>query len=233
MCFFFSSRRRHTRLQGDWSSDVCSSDLLRFCSHDLNLLLTVVCLRQNIEQQWVSEVRFNSRDGRSSTGPRGRRVSATRWKEAHRPRAGVISIPRPCRTMLGANGLPLVNRCMDIHARVRRTASVERGELRCQHYRIHQVRRTMSTCHKMDFCAQRLHETVAGSGTGASTRRVTDSPESTVCRAAVRPDNPSAGVEQRSINRRIGKICRSAWASCTKLRVIKYSHPYCYGIAVC
>src|SRR6478735_9462564 len=25
--FFFSSRRLHTRLQGDWSSDVCSSDL--------------------------------------------------------------------------------------------------------------------------------------------------------------------------------------------------------------
>src|SRR5256885_10874357 len=28
-CVFFSSRRRHTRLQGDWSSDVCSSDLKR------------------------------------------------------------------------------------------------------------------------------------------------------------------------------------------------------------
>src|SRR5256885_9003100 len=27
LVFFFSSRRRHTRLQGDWSSDVCSSDL--------------------------------------------------------------------------------------------------------------------------------------------------------------------------------------------------------------
>src|SRR5205807_4508835 len=27
MRFFFSSRRLHTRLQGDWSSDVCSSDL--------------------------------------------------------------------------------------------------------------------------------------------------------------------------------------------------------------
>src|SRR5256885_2007536 len=25
-CINFSSRRRHTRLQGDWSSDVCSSD---------------------------------------------------------------------------------------------------------------------------------------------------------------------------------------------------------------
>src|SRR5690242_21903836 len=28
MFFFFSSRRRHTRLTCDWSSDVCSSDLL-------------------------------------------------------------------------------------------------------------------------------------------------------------------------------------------------------------
>src|SRR6266487_2657551 len=27
--FFFSSRRRHTRWTGDWSSDVCSSDLRR------------------------------------------------------------------------------------------------------------------------------------------------------------------------------------------------------------
>src|SRR5699024_11340683 len=28
MLFFFSSRRRHTRSKRDWSSDVCSSDLL-------------------------------------------------------------------------------------------------------------------------------------------------------------------------------------------------------------
>src|SRR5690242_21535042 len=27
LIFFFSSRRRHTRLTCDWSSDVCSSDL--------------------------------------------------------------------------------------------------------------------------------------------------------------------------------------------------------------
>src|SRR6266487_3802420 len=27
--FFFSSRRRHTRWTGDWSSDVCSSDLIK------------------------------------------------------------------------------------------------------------------------------------------------------------------------------------------------------------
>src|SRR5690606_29906736 len=27
LCFFFSSRRRHTRFSRDWNSDVCSSDL--------------------------------------------------------------------------------------------------------------------------------------------------------------------------------------------------------------
>src|SRR5438094_7936762 len=31
LSFFFSSRRRHTRSYGDWSSDVCSSDL----QHDI------------------------------------------------------------------------------------------------------------------------------------------------------------------------------------------------------
>src|SRR5256886_13158306 len=29
-CFFFSSRRRHTRFDCDWSSDVCSSDLQQY-----------------------------------------------------------------------------------------------------------------------------------------------------------------------------------------------------------
>src|SRR2546430_12714860 len=39
--FFFSSRRRHTRFDCDWSSDVCSSDLRQIsCSLDLPLLTT-------------------------------------------------------------------------------------------------------------------------------------------------------------------------------------------------
>src|SRR5256885_6594086 len=38
--FFFSSRRRHTRLQGDWSSDVCSSDLTRRLRFQILPLLT-------------------------------------------------------------------------------------------------------------------------------------------------------------------------------------------------
>src|SRR2546430_5811168 len=32
--FFFSSRRRHTRFDCDWSSDVCSSDLTYSLVHD-------------------------------------------------------------------------------------------------------------------------------------------------------------------------------------------------------
>src|SRR3712207_6909938 len=36
--FFFSSRRRHTRYWRDWSSDVCSSDLL---SEDLMYLFHI------------------------------------------------------------------------------------------------------------------------------------------------------------------------------------------------
>src|ERR1039457_6342141 len=38
--FFFASRRRHTRLRGDWSSDVCSSDL--YVDRDGSLLSEVI-----------------------------------------------------------------------------------------------------------------------------------------------------------------------------------------------
>src|SRR6266516_464779 len=38
VCFFFSSRRRHTRSYGDWSSDVCSSDLAWVALGALNAL---------------------------------------------------------------------------------------------------------------------------------------------------------------------------------------------------
>src|SRR5690242_19563361 len=37
--FFFSSRRRHTRLTCDWSSDVCSSDLLTLYRHAIGALV--------------------------------------------------------------------------------------------------------------------------------------------------------------------------------------------------
>src|SRR2546430_5455946 len=38
--FFFSSRRRHTRFDCDWSSDVCSSDLVLRAAHGAPALCT-------------------------------------------------------------------------------------------------------------------------------------------------------------------------------------------------
>src|SRR2546430_5618317 len=37
--FFFSSRRRHTRFDCDWSSDVCSSDLQRISGPDIDIAM--------------------------------------------------------------------------------------------------------------------------------------------------------------------------------------------------
>src|SRR2546429_4506948 len=48
LLFFFSSRRRHTRCSRDWSSDVCSSDLLfsKILARNINvanLVFFVLC----------------------------------------------------------------------------------------------------------------------------------------------------------------------------------------------
>src|SRR5256885_4513472 len=58
--FFFSSRRRHTRLQGDWSSDVCSSDLRRWTLPDgTDMLLgpgSAVALQFDRSEEHTSEL---------------------------------------------------------------------------------------------------------------------------------------------------------------------------------
>src|SRR5437764_11699959 len=57
--FFFSSRRRHTRYIGDWSSDVCSSDLnawlaLMLQLGPVGLLLIVGALVAGIRNAWYN-----------------------------------------------------------------------------------------------------------------------------------------------------------------------------------
>src|SRR5699024_11266780 len=46
LLFFFSSRRRHTRSKRDWSSDVCSSDLVCFVGELDGQIIGVFVLSQ-------------------------------------------------------------------------------------------------------------------------------------------------------------------------------------------
>src|SRR5256884_2196009 len=48
-CFFFSSRRRHTRCSRDWSSDVCSSDLVLATVGLVALPSHLVPMDQNVD----------------------------------------------------------------------------------------------------------------------------------------------------------------------------------------
>src|SRR5256885_5343561 len=57
--FFFSSRRRHTRLQGDWSSDVCSSDLVN--GRQMSQLLLQAPGSQNAGTGTWQDIRFSGR----------------------------------------------------------------------------------------------------------------------------------------------------------------------------
>src|SRR2546429_3083811 len=52
-CFFFSSRRRHTRCSRDWSSDVCSSDL----NAEAQYLLAVLYLNGLIAARDATQAR--------------------------------------------------------------------------------------------------------------------------------------------------------------------------------
>src|SRR2546430_4586736 len=60
--FFFSSRRRHTRFDCDWSSDVCSSDLLKAQS-ELDYLRETgsanVPAKKQEKQDWIVLWVFN------------------------------------------------------------------------------------------------------------------------------------------------------------------------------
>src|SRR5256885_11895460 len=94
--FFFSSRRRHTRLQGDWSSDVCSSDLwkkpgliikyLRPYSPELNL---IAILWRRIKYPWLPFAASECLDALSQaleTRSEERRVGKecrSRWSPYH------------------------------------------------------------------------------------------------------------------------------------------------------
>src|SRR5437762_4610043 len=79
--FFFSSRRRHTRYIGDWSSDVCSSDLAQSGSQQR---------RESAAQKVIFRVESAAKDERvvvegqlRAAGVEG--VKTTQKIQRHRP----------------------------------------------------------------------------------------------------------------------------------------------------
>src|SRR5699024_12003705 len=74
--FFFSSRRRHTRSKRDWSSDVCSSDLL-CCNYSLK-----VHIKLNCHNCFLASVTICTQISERSEERRVGKECRTRWSSA-------------------------------------------------------------------------------------------------------------------------------------------------------
>src|SRR5256885_10072623 len=88
--FFFSSRRRHTRLQGDWSSDVCSSDLYfgltlntSFRRFDLSLFFAGVGGVQKFDSAAISLASVSGGGANRSEERRVGKECRSRWSPYH------------------------------------------------------------------------------------------------------------------------------------------------------
>src|SRR2546430_8501910 len=95
--FFFSSRRRHTRFDCDWSSDVCSSDLVRpriravtaFIEIDRNNYAAQIEDAQKVlaaAKAALNKAGFEGAGGRITTRSEERRVGKecrSRWSPYH------------------------------------------------------------------------------------------------------------------------------------------------------
>src|SRR5690625_4949271 len=60
--FFFSSRRRHTRWPRDWSSDVCSSDLIR---EGLTAIISIRVPEEKLQFEGQTKGRLGTSEARS------------------------------------------------------------------------------------------------------------------------------------------------------------------------
>src|SRR5690606_40092451 len=90
ICFFFSSRRRHTRFSRDWSSDVCSSDLLlvevrkqlKQHKNALALAFTLSDIQQQLQQLFYPGLVYNTPREWLEQYPRYLRAILTRLEKA-------------------------------------------------------------------------------------------------------------------------------------------------------
>src|SRR5207253_5472867 len=68
--FFFSSRRRHTRWPRDWSSDVCSSDLVRQMAIEWGVTPILIPEARDVDDLWNESIAAARAAGLISAGDR-------------------------------------------------------------------------------------------------------------------------------------------------------------------
>src|SRR5688500_20386605 len=102
LVFFFSSRRRHTRLQGDWSSDVCSSDLSQRGKEGVERLSEVLAAvtKAGIRAERVRVDVSIARSEERRVGKEGRTTGATKPRKRKNVKRYDIS---DIRTMIKAH----------------------------------------------------------------------------------------------------------------------------------
>src|SRR5437762_5841122 len=96
--FFFSSRRRHTRYIGDWSSDVCSSDLL------VDIVLQFRCLIIDVDVNPSENSQIPVCSGQAC----GKRLEAWDWGLCCTWRSEERRVGKECR--YGRSGCDLKKR---------------------------------------------------------------------------------------------------------------------------
>src|SRR5690606_39588829 len=94
-CFFFSSRRRHTRFSRDWSSDVCSSDLAM-----TNILIVSSALAQ--EARLITGKVFDAQTNESLPGINVRVKATSSGVFTNESRSEERRVGKECRSLWSA-----------------------------------------------------------------------------------------------------------------------------------
>src|SRR5690606_41177736 len=110
--FFFSSRRRHTRFSRDWSSDVCSSDLLRirimsYHTHDISLKRYMDDIRKTKPITREEEQRLFERCRRGDADARERLIQAN-MRFVLKVALQYLGCPIPLPAVVNAGGMGLI-----------------------------------------------------------------------------------------------------------------------------
>src|SRR2546430_7332499 len=102
VCFFFSSRRRHTIFDCDWSSDVCSSDLVRWVDAENMSYEETAELLENVDGVLVP-------GGFGSRGWEGKILACRAARERRIPYLGIclgmhVAVSEFARHVVGLDG---------------------------------------------------------------------------------------------------------------------------------